>query len=474
MSEQVEIDPSQKFTRHHFKIWFLSAMGVFMDGFDLFIIAVAIPLIAHQCISDPAFAGHFYGGSGTELATLLGLIGAATPIGAIFGAAIFGRFTDKLGRKAILILSIVFFVIFTAASAIAWGPISLIVFRFLLGIGIGADYPTGSTYVSETMPEHLKGKMLIGSFSFQAIGAISGAILGLIILVTYPETSSWRWMLGAGVIPAVIVLFLRMSLPESPKWLAEKAAAATRPSIAQSATKENIEKTSFLSLFNKKYARRTVLTSTSWFLMDVSLYGVGFFTPLILAGFGSQNSDFIAQDIFATSSAIALDMFLIIGFIMALILVDRIGRIRLQKIGFLGMSAGLLLLAISTVYAGTIATILLFAGFILFNIMVNCGPNPTTYMLPAEVFPTKIRATGHGFASCCGKTGAAVGIFILPVLKASWGLGPTMVVICITAFSGFIITALLGIETKGKTYEEHLSPKSAHKQHQRLKFVSVA
>ncbi len=440
-----------KLTRHHWKIWFLSAMGVFMDGFDLFIIAVALPLIMHM----PDW---------NVTAPVAGLIGASAPIGAIFGAVIFGRFTDKFGRKAILVLSVVFFVVFAALSAIAWDPISLIVFRFLLGVGIGADYPTGSSYVSEMMPSHLRGKMLVGSFSFQAIGALTGAVLGLIILLCDPSIEAWRWMLGLGVVPAIFVLVLRMSLPESPRWLIEhgKKKEAKRIALEVIGSKDILKEPErppegYRSLFKKKYRKRTALTSISWFLMDVSLYGVGFFTPVILAKMSlAGDGNFILQDIAATQSAIYLDIFLVIGFVFALFLIERWGRITLQKIGFIGMFIGLFMLASSTLaipHSG-LEMVLLFGGFIVFNLMVNCGPNPTTYLLPAELFPTHIRATGHGFASCTGKIGAAVGIFLLPILMERFGLGPTMYFISGTALLGFIVTQWLGVETKGKTLEE--------------------
>ena len=104
-----------RLSRHHLKIWFLSAMGVFMDGFDLFIIAVALPLIQHQWQIGAAEAG---------------LIAAAAPLGAIFGAGVFGRFTDKMGRRTMLILSVMFFVVFTSLSAFAWSPLSLMGISF--------------------------------------------------------------------------------------------------------------------------------------------------------------------------------------------------------------------------------------------------------------------------------------------------------------------------------------------------------
>lgn len=469
-----------KFSRHHLKIWFLSAMGVFMDGFDLFIIAVALPLIQHQWHINPAEAG---------------LIAAAAPIGAIFGAGIFGRFTDKMGRRTMLILSVMFFVLFTSLSAFAWSPISLIVFRFLLGIGIGADYPTGSSYVTEMMPKNMRGRMMVASFSFQAIGALIGAALGLVILTNDPSLSAWRWMLGAGVIPAIFVLWLRMSLPESPRWLASKGRMDEARKIVKELTgKEEInfeadekpKKVSYRELFTKELIKKTTLASLPWFLMDISLYGVGLFTPVILAQMAlTQDDGFIARGIAAAEGSIYTYLFFVIGCVVCFFLVEKWGRIRLQKLGFIGMTIGLVVLGISTfinpanqliitfgshtLNFGHLQTILLFGGFIFFYFMINMGPNPTTYLLASEVFPTHVRATGHGFASCMGKVGAAVGIFFLPIMKDGLGLGYAIFIIAITALLGYVITALFGIDTRGSLDNKQKDPSGKV-----IPFLSVA
>jgi len=434
----------------HWKILTLSAMGVFLDGFDLFIIGVAIPLIIEQW--------HI-------TLTMAGIIGAAAPVGAIIGAGFLGRFTDKFGRKLMLLFTVLIFMVFNISAAASTGPVMLIVMRFLLGIGIGADYPTGSTYVSEIMPAYLRGKMLVGSFSFQALGAFVGAGLGLVILHFYPHTDAWRYMLGAGAVPAVLLFFLRFSLPESPRWLINRGKTKKANKVASviagrkvrlKPEKNNIKNPGYKTLFEKKYIQRTILTTLPWFLMDVSLYGVVFFTPMILAQLiTSHSSSFITKDIMATQAAMYLDVFLIIGVFTAFYLIEKWGRIKLQKFGFIGMFVGLVILATSTYMGDNIySMIALFSGFVIFNFMVNAGPNPTTYMLPAEIFPTKIRATGHGFAAATGKVGAAVGIFILPVLKEYIGLGPTIYIIAGTALLGYLTTHIFGVETKGKSLDD--------------------
>lgn len=433
----------------HWKIWFLSAMGVFLDGFDLFIIGVALPLISHQMHMSK---------------TGLGLVGAAAPLGAMIGAFTLGRYTDKLGRKAMYFFDLLFFVVFTGLSALSWSTISLLVFRFLLGIGIGADYPISSTYVSELMPKKIRGRMLSSAFSFQALGALFGAAVGLAILMLDPAPNAWRFMLAIGVVPAIVVLVLRTTVPESPRWQmehgdAEKARTSAEALTGQAIAVEPVRKSTlqYKDLFSAAYLKRTILVTVPWFLMDIGLYGIGIFTPTILSVMAfAGHGNFIHKDILSTQGAIFLDVFLVVGFALSITLIERLGRIRLQMIGFAGMAVAMAVLAVVGVPKGAQgdSTLLIFFGFALFNLAVNMGPNATTWILPTEVFPTSLRASGHGLAAASGKFGAAVGIFLLPVLEQAWGLGVTLGMIALASFIGLLITWLFGYETAGQSLEE--------------------
>ncbi|MCY0881346.1 MAG: MFS transporter, partial [Firmicutes bacterium] len=261
-----------RLSRLHWKVWFLSAMGVFLDGFDLFIIGVALPLIAHGMKTSPAE---------------LGLIGAAAPLGAMVGAFTLGRVTDKLGRKAMYVVDLLFFVVFAGLSALAWNAASLLLFRFLLGIGIGADYPISSTYVSELMPRRLRGRMLSSAFSFQALGALFGAGIGLLLLVGHPQADAWRYMLAAGIVPAVLVIALRTTAPESPRWQMEKGHVKEAAATARMLTGQEVSLPAensldaplpYRTLFSGKYLSRTLLATLPWFFMDIGLYGISIFT----------------------------------------------------------------------------------------------------------------------------------------------------------------------------------------------------
>ncbi len=446
----------------HWRIWFLSAMGIFLDGFDLFIIGVAMPLITLTFKATPQ---------------VVGLIGAAALIGAVFGAMIGGFLTDCFGRKLLYVFDLFVFVLLCVFSAFSWSPLALIVFRLFQGIGIGADYPICATYVSAFMPKRIRGRMLISAFSFQALGMFAAALVGLVILKIYPSEQAWRFMLAFAAIPAVIIMLLRFTVPESARWclakgrhtqaahIISKIAPHKRDEIHALAAEAHCfyagiktEEHHLVSLFKPKYIKNTVLAAVPWFLMDIATYGIGIFTPIILGAmaFSGQGLDTIASDFKATEGAAFLDIFLALGFFLNIMLIEKWGRIRLQLFGFGGMAIGLLVLAISSIVsAGHVLNfVLVFSGFTIFNILMNMGPNATTFILPAELYPTQMRATGHGFAAAAGKIGAAVGIFLLPVTKARFGLTFTLVMLAIFCVLAFMTTLVLRVETRGKSLEE--------------------
>ncbi len=178
------------------------------------------------------------------------------------------------------------------------------------------------------------------------------AAVGLLILLVYPDPNAWRWMLAAGIIPAVIVALLRSNLPESPRWCAAHGKTAEAASISSAlcgrvmiADTTPEPRLPYTALFSPTLLRRTILATVPWFLMDIGLYTIGFFTPTILAAMAfTGQGDWVSQDIASTEGAVFLDIFLVVGFGLAIWLVDKWGRIRLQLLGFAGMTIGLLLL----------------------------------------------------------------------------------------------------------------------------------
>ena len=207
--------------------------------------------------------------------------------------------------------------------------------------------------------------------------------------------------------------------------------------------------------------RALILASVPWFLQDLGTYGIGIFTPTILASAVGHSrphaqsvSDIVANEITAAKGAAFLDILLIVGILAAVVLADRVGRIRLQVLGFIGCAVGLFVAALSGQVEGATKTALIFAGFMLFNFSTNIGPNAQTYLLAGEVFATSVRGKGAGLAASIGKVGAVITAFLFPVLLADIGSTPLLFILVGTSLLGALVTWAYRIETAGVSLEE--------------------
>ena len=451
---------SAPMTALHVRFWLLAGLGILLDGFDFFIIGVANPLIKKDFHAS---------------ASQVGLVSAAAIIGAVFGASLLGPLGDRVGRRRIFQFDLVLFVVFSVLCAVAPSLWALFVFRLGVGVAIGLDYPIASSYLAEVLPSAKRGRWLTGAFSLQAAGIVLGAVVGVVILEALPHVYSWRLMLGFGVIPAIVIIFLRRGVPESPRWLARNGRETEAVAVAERLSPVPVTVTPADSargegppegfkamfqpqLFRRALIRRTIFTSVPWFLMDIATYGVGIFTPTLLAAIAVKGADttFIAGDLSATKGTAALDLFLVVGFAIAIVLVDRVGRLPLQITGFAVMALALSVLGLAEGLpgGGKAHLGLVIVGFAFFNTFMNAGPNATTYALPAEVFPSTVRAAGSGFAAGCGKLGAAVGVFLFPILESSVGNSVLLYMISGACLLGLLVTVVFGTETKGLALDE--------------------
>jgi MFS family permease len=322
---------------------------------------------------------------------------------------------------------------------------------------------------------------VLGAFGFQALGALAGTGMGWLVLVLDPNLSAWRWMYATALIPALAVTIARFFIVESPNWLAVRGEhEAAEVSVTRLLHREPRyptkvilvrpetagehkprRKSSFWALFNSRNRRATIFASVPWFIQDLGTYGIGIFTPIILAealGAGPDHirslSDMIANSILAAKGAALIDVLLLVGILFAIVLADKYGRIRLQIIGFFGCAAGLLLASFSIDFEGEAKIALIFAGFMLFDFMTNLGPNAQTYLIAGEVFPTEVRGMGAGFAAAFAKIGAVATAFLFPILLATIGTRALLYGLIATSILGAVITWMYRIETTGVNLDE--------------------
>ena len=421
------------------KIVALAGAGVLLDGYDLFIIGIALILLR------PYFA----------LDSLqISLLSSSALIGATVGAVLLGNVADRLGRKTLFVFDLIFFVVFAALSAVAQNVWELILFRFFLGIGVGADYPVSSTYVAEFARTERRGRAIASTFAFQGVGVLLAIGVGLALLPLGPD--AWRLMLLSGVVPAALVLAFRTRLPETLRWYISKGRKEEAKKVYKEITGVELadsngmataaESASFRELFSSPYRNRLLFASLSWFLVDIAVYGMGIYTPTLIRGiFGPNAPPTANEEVYAI-----LYGFAGVGYWIAVLAIDTAGRKLLQAAGFSVMALTLLVAAMVGP-AISLGELTLFLA--VFYVAQNAGPNTTTWVYPTELFPTRIRGSGHGFAATVGKLGAIVGVFVLPFLERD-SESLMLIFVGVAALLGALVTLAYGVETKRRTLED--------------------
>ena len=439
------------------RIWWLAAAGKFFEGMVVFMTGVALPLIADEFQITKAQHG---------------LVSAASLAGILVGAIGLGSLSDYFGRKRMFVFEILLFLVFLTLVVFSPNFVWLVVCLFGIGVALGCDYPTAHLMISESIPSSVRGRLVLAAFGFQAIGALFGTIVGYAVLKNNPEIGAWRWMYATALIPGILVALWRFGVTESASWLLHRGHKdqaehnikrllhrqppyphAVRLGIKD---KQHASKGSYAALFSGKILRATIFASVPWFLQDLGTYGIGIFTPTILAStLGHKTAhvrsiaDLVNNDVLAAKGSAMIDLLLIVGIIAAVLLADKVGRIRLQVIGFIGCAVGLFIASMSGGVSGTMQTMFLFAGFMLFNFMTNMGPNAQTYLLAGEVFPTQIRGKGAGFAAAFAKIGAVTTAYLFPVLLADIGTQSLLYTLVGTSLVGAVVTWVFRIETAG-------------------------
>ncbi|MCP9810558.1 MFS transporter [Synechococcus lacustris Maggiore-St4-Slac] len=440
-------------------VWSLATAGKFFEGLIVFMGGIALPLVSEQFSIDQ---------------TTKGFITAATLAGILIGALFLGGLADRFGRKPVFIGEMVLLLIGLLGASFSSSSELLIFWLFIMGLALGADYPTAHLVISESIPASIRGRLVLGAFSFQALGAVIGTAICAVVLSSKPELSTWRIFYLLPVIPVALVAWGRIFLPESSHWLLSKGhLTKAEKQLRKLLNRQDIsllqleiaeegvvkyKSSKFGDLFHGKQLKSTILASLPWFLQDISTYGIGIFTPIIIAAaFGAEAQEhnlsaLIHNDLLGAKGTALVDIGFLVGIAFAIWLSDKLGRIPLQIAGFIGCALGLLIAAAGN-FNGANNIVLIGVGFFLFQFMTNLGPNSQTYLIAGEVFPTKIRGVGAGFAAASGKVGAVITAFFFPALLSGFGADRLLPLLALTSLIGAWITWLYRVETKGVNLE---------------------
>ncbi len=440
-----------KVTRFQYKIMFVSGMGFFTDAYDLFVIGVVVALLKPQW----------------NLSTSqVSLLNSATLAASAVGALVFGRVADILGRKKIYGYEVLILAIGAIASAFAPNYTFLLVSRVVLGIGIGGDYPVSATIMSEYSGKKSRGKMVGLVFAMQGAGLVVGPLVAAVLLASHvPDGIVWRILLGLGAIPGLAVFYLRRQINETPRFAqaggdAQEAKAAIAAATGQSASKGPVvssnvrHQQSALEGFRVLARNHRMLvwligTAGAWALLDFAYYGNTISSPEVLKAINPHGS-------LLYNTLLQLLIFVVFalpGYALAIRLLDRTGRKTIQCLGFGIMALAFLLIGLVPGVTTTVAPFVLLYGVSYF--FTEFGPNTTTFVYPAEIFPVDVRATAHGISAAAGKMGAFAGAYLFPqMLASSLGLRGAEVVSGLVCLVGLGLSTWLLPEPKGLSLEQ--------------------
>ena len=440
-----------KISRFQIKTMFVAGMGFFTDAYDLFVIGIVVSLLKTQW---------------SLLTGQVSWLNSATLLASAFGAIIFGRVADMLGRKRIYGYEVLILAAGAIASAFAPNYTFLLVSRIVLGVGIGGDYPVSATIMSEYSGKQSRGRMVGLVFAMQGAGLVVGPLVASILLGSgVSDNLTWRLLLGFGAIPGLAVYYLRRQIHETPRFAlaggaTEEAEAAIADATGQGSGKvapgESTARVphgvadGFLELIrNRRLLVWLIGAAGAWMLLDFCYYGNTISQPEIIKLANPHASEL-------TTILLQLGIvvvFAVPGYIVAILLLDKVGRKSIQLLGFAMMALMFLLIGLIPGVSTTLAPFLILYGVSYF--FTEFGPNMTTFIYPAELFPTHVRTTGHGISAGCGKLGAFIGAFLFPdILASHLGLRGVMVISGVVAAAGLLLTGFTLPETRGKSLEE--------------------
>jgi len=452
-----EIDKAP-FGWYHVRAVVVAGVGFFTDAYDIFAINLVTGML-----------GLVYWKSGTIATNADTAIKVSTSGGTVIGQLGFGYLADVVGRKKMYGLELMVIIGATLAQALtsesaSMHIVGLMVFwRVIMGIGIGGDYPLSSIITSEFATTKWRGAMMGAVFAMQGIGQFAAALVALIcaagfkgetddVLVTECDVSckravdrQWRIVIGFGAVPAVIALYYRLTIPETPRYTfdvardVEKAAAdvaayqlgqhegdvdaITRIQMQQTAEAElSIPKASWADFYSHysqwRYGKILLGTAGSWFLLDVAFYGLGLNNSVILQaiGFSAKDTSTVYEVLFnnATGNLILVCAGAIPGYWVTVFTVDTIGRKPIQIGGFVVLT---ILFCIIGFGFHKLSEHGLLALYVLCQFFFNFGPNATTFIVPGECFPTRYRSTSHGISAASGKVGAIIAQVLIGPLR---------------------------------------------------------
>jgi PHS family inorganic phosphate transporter-like MFS transporter len=494
---------------YHFTAIVVAGMGFFTDAYDLFCISLVTKLIGRVYYTVDASPR-----PGSLPPHVSAAVNGVAFVGTLSGQLFFGWLGDRVGRKSVYGMTLLTMIVCSVASGLSFGHspacvmATLCFFRFWLGFGIGGDYPLSATIMSEYANKRTRGAFVAAVFAMQGFGILAAGAVAIGVTALFrsrfpappydvdPAASTpaeadlvWRIILMFGAVPAALTFYSRMKMPETARYTALVARNAERAAADMSrvlqvdiGSKEGPEEEATTTgpppfgLFSHEFYHRHGLhllgTTSTWLLLDIAYYSQNLFQKDIFSAVGwipAAETMSALDELFHIARAQTLIALCgtVPGYWFTVAFIDVVGRFAIQAVGFLMMAAFMLGLAIPyhqwTRPGNQTGFVVMYALTFFF---ANFGPNATTFIVPAEIYPARLRATCHGISAASGKVGAIIGSFGFLYLaqsqdpaKTAHGYPPgigvrnSLLLLAGCSLLGFLLTFLVP-EPKGKSLEE--------------------
>lgn len=430
--------------RKHRKVLIGSGVGWALDAMDVGLISFIIAALAQQWNLTSGQTGLFVS---------IGFVGMA------IGAGLGGLLADRIGRKQVFALTLLIYGLATGASALAGGLTALLILRFFVGLGLGAELPVASTYVSEFAPARIRGRLIVILEAFWALGWTAAAVIGYFVVPV--SENGWRWAFAIGAVPALYAFVVRWALPESPRWLASRGRMTEAEAIVADFESESVHVSRETSaprqapveatpiaksaggrlgaLWSPEFRVRTIAIWTVWLCVNFSYYGAFIWIPSILV-----DSGFSLVRSFGFTLIITLAQ--LPGYAVAAWLIEKWGRKPTLSVFLVGS-------AVSAVAFGTAQSVPMVIGAGMALSFFNLGAWGALYAITPEIYPTSLRGTGSGWAAGVGRIASIVAPLTVPLLLVAGGTSLTF-----SIFAGFFVVAALAswglVEQRGVALDD--------------------
>lgn len=436
-------------------IYFFGAFGGILFGYDIGVMTGALPFLQRDW--------HLTGD-----ASIIGWITSSVMLGAIFGGALAGVLSDRLGRRKMILISALIFMIGSILSGLSPnnGQIYLIVVRTFLGLAVGAASALVPAYMSEMSPAHLRGRLS----GINQVMIVSGMLLSYImdyLLKGLPHMIAWRLMLALAAVPALILFIGVLALPESPRFLAKSNRLAEAKQVLSFIRKPKEVDGELEQILTTTKREEKALKTTSWSTLLDSRY-----RPLVIAGIGvaafqqfqGANAIFyyiplIVEKATGHAASEALmwpiiqGIILVIGALFFLVIADKFDRRTLLMLGGTMMGLSFILPTILNTFVKThpMVIVVFLCVYVAFYSFTWA---PLTWVLVGEIFPLAIRGRASGLASSFNWIGSFLVGLLFPIMTASMPQEMVFAIFGIICLLGVAFIRFCVPETRGRSLEE--------------------